>query len=111
MKTIILMFFICSTFNSFGANQPKESFIKATKRILSKKKNRLISNFSKKIGTPEDVIKKTLSITEDNKKIIINGHSFGTLGVCELKAEIELKKLQSVATCINEADRVTVFFP
>ena len=107
----ILIICILFSYNTFGDVTPKDSFLKATKRILNKKKDKIIKNLSLKIRTPEDIIKKTLIISETNDKITLEGHSYGTLGVCEIIASIKLKKSHSVATCISDSDKVTIFFP
>ncbi len=111
LMKIILILLIVFSYEAYGSNNPKESFEKATKRILHKKKDKIIKNLSLKIGMPEDIIKKFLTISETKNQITVNGHSYGTLGVCEIFANLKLKTSQSIATCISDNDKVTIIFP
>jgi len=109
MKIIILLSLICSL--NLYANNSEEKYLEAQKRVIAKRKVKLIKKIATKLVMPADVIERSLDFESNDTQINVTGYTEGFLGVCKISGEIKLKDTHATATCIDESDRVSIFFP
>ena len=109
MKIIILLSLLCSL--NLYANSSEEKYKEAQKRVIAKRKAKLIKKVATKLVMPADVIERSLSFETSDTQINVSGYTEGFLGVCKIAGEIKLKDTKATATCIDQSDRVTIFFP